>query len=60
MYWVKLLVPILYQIIKHISPEIKKTIKGLLAELKAKAKLTENPWDDLLVELLEAILNVEN
>uniref|UniRef100_A0A6H1Z7Q5 Uncharacterized protein n=1 Tax=viral metagenome TaxID=1070528 RepID=A0A6H1Z7Q5_9ZZZZ len=60
MNWMSVLTSILYQVLKHISPEIKKVIQGLIAELRTKAKATENPWDDILVEILAGIFSVED
>lgn len=60
MNWIKVLTTILYQVLKHISPEIKQVVHGLIAELRTKAKATENPWDDILVEILIGIFSVED
>lgn len=57
MNWIEILTRILFQVLIHVSPEIKKAIQGLLAELKTKAKATENPWDDILVEILSGIFS---
>lgn len=60
MNWMQILTTILYQVLKQISPEIKKVVQGLIAELRTKAKATENPWDDILVEILIGIFSVED
>lgn len=60
MNWIQILSSILFQVLKHISPEIKKVVQGLLAELRTKAKATENPWDDILVEILSGIFSIED
>lgn len=57
---IKILLPILLQVLKHISPEIKKVVQGLIAELRTKAKATPNPWDDILVEILLGIFSLED
>jgi len=59
MKWIQILVTILFQVLKQISPEIRKVLQGLLAELRVKAKATSNPWDDILVEVLAGILLLE-
>lgn len=43
-------------IIAKVSPGLKKAIKKGILNLEVKAKSTENPFDDLLVELLKEIL----
>jgi len=60
MRWMQVLTSILFQVLQHVSPEIKKAIQGLLAELRTKAKATENPWDDILVEILIGIFEVKD
>ncbi len=60
MNWMGILSSILWQVLKHISPEIRKAIQGLIAELRIKARATENPWDDLFVEVLAGIFSVED
>jgi len=59
MKWIQILVTILVQVLKQISPEIRTVLKGLLVELRVKAKATSNPWDDILVELLAGIFLLE-
>lgn len=41
------------------SPTIKGFLKQLMDNLEAKAKATDNPIDDILVDLLKIILNIE-
>ncbi|MBA7492404.1 hypothetical protein ES702_02954 [subsurface metagenome] len=60
MNWTQLLATLLFQIIKHISPVIKESMKGFIAELKIRARATDNPFDDLLVLLLEGIFSIED
>jgi len=59
MTWLKILVPILYQVLRQISPEIRKVMGGLIEELRGKAKATSNPWDDVLVEILAGIFLID-
>jgi len=60
MNWIQILTSILLQVLKHVSPEIKKGIAELLDQLRKKAKATENPWDDILVEIVAGIFSVED
>lgn len=39
-----------------ISPELRDTMRQGVTALKNAARETANPWDDLLVEVLAAIL----
>ena len=43
-------------IITNVSPDLKEKLKAGIQDLKAKAKETKNPFDDLLMEFLEAVL----
>ncbi len=51
------LIKILSILITNISPELKEQISETIKKLEAKAKATVNPFDDLVVELLKAILD---
>ncbi|KKL05729.1 hypothetical protein LCGC14_2603100, partial [marine sediment metagenome] len=42
-------------IIGQASPEIRKAICTMLNDLAVKAKATDNPWDDVMVDLAKAI-----
>lgn len=42
------------------SPEIRESVKELIARLDEKAKATPNPIDDVLVGLLKVVLNVKD
>ena len=50
-------VKILSILITNISPDLKENISEAIRKLEVKAKATVNPFDDLLVELLKAILD---
>lgn len=39
------------------SPEIRKMCCEMLKEMEAKAAATDNPWDDVLVQLLQTVLD---
>ena len=47
---------ILKAIIEKISPEIREALGKLLDDLEAKAKLTSNLWDDVIVYVLKKAL----
>ena len=55
-----LIIKILPIIISNISPALRETVKQIVLELEKKAKTTQNPFDDMLVELLKVILNIDN
>ncbi|HUU41407.1 MAG TPA: hypothetical protein VMW42_10745 [Desulfatiglandales bacterium] len=52
-----IVISIAAQVLEKISPEIRKVIQGLIADLRVKAEATSNPWDDILVELLAGIFS---
>jgi len=54
----KLLIRMLPMIISNVTPEIKKGARALLDNLKDKAKQTPNPYDDMLVDLLDDLLAI--
>lgn len=54
----KQIIEMLKVIIKSSSPYIRKEIIRAVADLKKKAAQTENPFDDLIVLIIEAILNL--
>ena len=47
---------ILQKILEKISPEIREALGQFLNELEAKAKLTPNLWDDVIVYVLKKAL----
>lgn len=47
---------ILPAILKSISPILVAQLQPLVRQLKETAKTTPNPWDDILVVLLEDIV----
>lgn len=53
----RLLLTVLPMIIKNVTPVIVDELRELLANLEQHAKETQNPWDDLFVALLSAVLN---
>ena len=52
--WVKLI----EQILKVISPQIRKALVELVTKLEVSAKETPNPWDDVFVGLLKFVLQI--
>lgn len=55
-----LVLKIVALIIKSISPEIKEFLDDFILKLHEKAKQTDNPWDDLAVQLLADLLQNRN
>ena len=47
---------ILQKILEKVSPEIREALGKFINELEAKAKLTPNLWDDVIVFLLKKVL----
>ena len=60
MNWTQILVGLVAQVLTNISPQIRRVLQGLIADLREKAKATDNPWDDILVELLAGIFEVQS
>ena len=52
----ELLLRILMQIIYIASPEIRKEMCKALQAAKEKAKQTQNPWDDILIDVIITLL----
>lgn len=55
----KMLFSLLRKILDSISPTIREFIETSVKELAIKAEATENPYDDVAVEILAWILCVE-
>jgi len=47
------LIRLLRLILPHITPEIRDAIKDLLETLAERAKRSQNPWDDIFIEILQ-------
>lgn len=56
---IALLLPILTKLLPRISEEAKKFLDAGIKELYEKAKATDNPFDDLAINLIAGILGVE-
>ena len=53
--WQNLMLKFIPIIIKQATPEIKKGVNSILSDLKKKAKATPNPFDDMLIDMLESL-----
>lgn len=51
-----LIAKLIKMVLGQASPAIKEGIKTALKEWKIKAAETDNPWDDMIVELLLYIM----
>jgi len=49
---------ILQKILELVSPEIRDALIKFVLDLEAKAKLTPNLWDDVLVFVLKKVLAI--
>lgn len=47
---------IITKILEKVTPEIREALGKFLNELEAKAKLTPNLWDDVIVFVLKKAL----
>ena len=56
---ISLILMIVRQLLKVISPELKKGLNAIIKILEEDADKTPNPWDNILVGLLKALLDVE-
>ncbi len=52
-----LITKLLSALIDHISPDVKKLILESIDKLDVKAQATKNPFDDILVKLLQSIFS---
>ncbi len=55
----KIVVRVLQEIIKRISPELKEEVEKAVYILEQKAAATKNPWDDLAVKILKVALGID-
>jgi len=53
----KWVLKIIKLVIEQASPEIRKTVCNALDQAAEKAKETKNPWDDVLIGLIQTIVN---
>ncbi len=52
----KWIAALLEQILKQISPELRKALIEFVNRLEADAKKTANPWDDIFVGIIKFVL----
>ena len=50
---------VLGKVLEVVTPELRKMVESFLKDLYQKAKATQNPWDDFLVELLAVVLGIK-
>ena len=55
----RLALPILPQLLGLITPLLRESLEGGIKDLRAKAKTTDNPIDDILVAVLAGALGLE-
>lgn len=55
----KIISRILEEILKNMSPELRKEIIEAVRKLDEKAKATVNPWDNLVVLVLKILLDIK-
>ena len=55
----KIMFSILKVAVTAISPELRKVLKNIFLSLEAAASKTENQFDDLLVAILGALLDID-
>jgi len=57
--WQNLVLKFIPIILKQSTPAIKAGLKTVLTDLRVKAKATPNPFDDMLVDVLEGLFDEE-
>lgn len=50
------LISMIFQVIKGITPDLRRELLAAVNNLEVKAKGTKNPFDDILVGLLKGLL----
>ena len=58
-FWLKVGIKLIGVILPVITPEIRQLIGDAIKSLYAKAKMTDNPWDDFLVKLIADLLAID-
>lgn len=54
--WNVVIEKVVPNLIKRLTPEVRGLLEKVIEDLKAKARKTDNPIDDMLVGLLAAML----
>ncbi len=55
----RLALPVLPQLMGLVTPALRVLLDGLLRDLHAKARQTDNPVDDVVVGLLAGLLGLD-
>ena len=55
-----ILIKFLSMILPNISNALRESLKVALKELKEKAKESQNPFDDILIEFLYLLFNIND
>lgn len=50
---------LLSQVVKQMSPELRKAMVEFVNRLEAQAKETPNPWDDIFVGIVKFVLVIK-
>ena len=50
---------LLEQVVKQMSPEIRKGMVEFVHKLESQAKQTPNPWDDIFVGIVKFVLLIK-
>ncbi len=50
---------LLEQVVKQISPEIRKGMIEFVLKMEEQAKATPNPWDDIFVGIVKFVLVIK-
>jgi len=53
------LAALLGQVVKQISPEIRKGMVEFVLKLEEQAKATPNPWDDIFIGIVKFVLVIK-
>ena len=46
-------------VVKTMTPQIEKALEKLIADLYVKAKATNNPYDDMAIEMIADLMDIE-
>ncbi len=50
---------LLGQVVKQVSPEIRKGMIEFVLKMEEQAKATPNPWDDIFVGIVKFVLVIK-
>jgi len=45
-------------VLTQMSPALREALKAFVADWEAKSRQTSNPWDDVLVDFIKAVLGL--